>query len=534
MLKKLFFNKTSTIASAAIIVGSFSVLSRVVGFIRDRILAGAFGASDTLDIYFAAFRIPDLLFQMVIVGALSASFIPLFTRYYSKGKKDTAWEFTNNVLNATLLVFGAVILLAFFSANPLAALVAPGFDDAKQLLVADLSQVMFLAQFLLAASMVYGSVLQGTKRFLLYSSAPILYNFGIIAGILFFEPIFGIIGLAWGVVFGALLHALIQLIGVWSLGYRFRFFIQMNEDLRYMFKHALPRIAGLTVNQVNFIGMTMIATLLTAGSVTILQFAYTLNFFPVGVIAVSYAIVAFPTLCEQSGKMKAFVKTFSTAIRQMMLFIIPATVLFLLLRAQIVRVVFGAGQFDWIATIITADTLAFFIISLFAQSAVFLLIRAFFALDNTIFPFIVGIVTAAINLSLGYILSQTYGVIGLSISYSVASIVQMALLWVILRTKTGTLDELYILNSLAKLSLAGLLSAFAVQATKNIVVRYIELTTFLNVLAQLVIASSIGLAVYGIVAILLKSEEMEQFLNGMRRKLLKKAKAEETVLTDLS
>jgi putative peptidoglycan lipid II flippase len=532
MFKRILRGKSETIASAAVIVASFSILSRLVGFVRDRILAGMFGASDALDVYFAAFRIPDFFFQLVVVGALSASFIPLFTKYYGKKKNKKSWALTSNMLNMMAIVFGLITVVTIALAPFLAPVIAPGFDAAKQASVVDLTRIMLIAQLLLACSMVFGSVLQGAKHFVLYSLAPIFYNVGIITGAVVFVPMIGLTGLAWGVVFGAFLHLLIQAIGVFTLGYSYRPTLDFkNSDARYVFKHMGPRVLGLAVNQINFVVMTMIASLLAVGSVTMLQFAYNLNFFPIGVIGVSYAIAAFPSFCEQYNKRNktGFINMFSSTARQMLFFIVPATVIFILLRAQIVRVVLGAGQFDWDATITTADTLGFFAISFFAQAFVFILVRAYFAQSNTWTPFFVGVMSAFINIVAAWFLSKEYGVLGLGMAYSIAAFIQLVLLWLPLRRSLGGLDEARIARSFFVLGISGAACAGVVQAMKQVVVKFISLDTFFGVLSQGLIAGMLGLAVYALVAYLLKSEEMYEFLRGMKRRLFRKAKPEEAV-----
>ncbi|MBU1126296.1 MAG: murein biosynthesis integral membrane protein MurJ [Patescibacteria group bacterium] len=532
----LFKGKSNTIASAAVIVASFSILSRLVGFIRDRILAGTFGAGDNLDVYFAAFRIPDFLFQLIVVGALSASFIPLFTKYYSKDKENEAWQLTNNILNIIVVIFGVLVLLGILLAPYIAPAIAPGFDAEKQAAVGELSRIMFLAQLFLSVSMVYGSALQGARRFVLYSLAPIFYNIGIISGAVLLAPEMGVAGVAWGVVLGAVLHLFVQWFGVKTLGYKYKFLFNLkNKDVQYTFKHMLPRIMGLAVNQINFLAMTMIASALAIGSVTILQFAYNLNFFPVGVIAVSYAIAAFPSFCEYRNKddEAGFIKAFSSTVRQMFFFIVPATFVFILLRAQIVRVVLGAGMFDWEATKLTADTLGFFIISLFAQGLIFILARAYFAYSNTITPFLIGVGAAIVNIVVAILLSRNFGVLGLGIAYSISSLTQAILLWLLLRRKLGGLDEWHIFKSSSVLLVAGLLGAVVVQFMKGVVVEYITLNTFFAVFGQGLIAGTAGIFVYGLVAYLFKSEEMMEFLHGMKRRLFKKAETGETIITNI-
>ena len=215
----IFSQESKTIVSAATIVATFSLLSRVAGFIRDRILAGTFGAGQTLDAYYTAFLLPDFVFNLLVVGALSASFIPLFLTYIGKHPQfDRAWKLTNSVLNILALVFLIISVILFIFARPAANLIAPGFDHKAVELTASMMRVMFLASFLLALSIVFGSVLQALKKFFVYSLAPILYNVGIIIGALVFVPLLGAIGLAWGVVLGAILHLVTQCIAVYGTG----------------------------------------------------------------------------------------------------------------------------------------------------------------------------------------------------------------------------------------------------------------------------------------------------------------------------
>ncbi|KKW28956.1 MAG: putative peptidoglycan lipid II flippase MurJ [Candidatus Uhrbacteria bacterium GW2011_GWD2_52_7] len=531
MMKRLFASATTSVTSAAVIVGGFSLLSRLVGFFRDRILSGIFGKGDELDIYYAAFSIPDLLFQLLVIGALSASFIAIFTKYFEKDDAR-AWRFTNNVLNLLLVAFSVLTAIAILFANPLAQLIAPGFSPEKQQAVASMSRILFLGEFLFAISMVFGSVLQGARRFLLYSFAPIVNNVGIIIGAVFFVPHMGLMGLGWGSVLGAALHALVQAIGVFWLGYRYQFIMNWRDaDVVRTLKQMVPRVMGLAVNQVNYLAMTMVATLLATGSRTVLQFAYNLNFLPIGVVAVSYAVAAYPTLCIHEGNPKAFRETFSSTVRQVLLFMIPSTVLFLLLRAQIVRVVLGAGKFDWTATIETADTLAFFAMSFFAQAVVFILVRAFFAKEDTMTPFFAGLASALVNVGLAFLLSAQYGVAGLGIAFSISSIVQLAILWVLLHMKIGSLDEKRIIVTILKLSIAAMAGGVVTQWTKYELVKYVSLDTFVNVFLQGAVAGMAGILVYVVVAMLLKNDEMLDVVNGMRRKFLKAAKPEEPAQT---
>jgi putative peptidoglycan lipid II flippase len=292
---------------------------------------------------------------------------------------------------------------------------------------------------------------------------------------------------------------------------------------------------GIGIGQLNFLFMTIIATGLADGSVTILQFAYNLNFFPIGVIGVSYAIAAFPTFCEfvKNDESKKLRESFAATVRQVMFFIIPVTVVSLLLRAQIVRLVFGAKNFDWVATALTADTLAMFAVSFFAQCLVFLVVRVYFAYEDSWTPFLSGLIAVVLSCAGGYWLAPQYGVPGLAWAFSFASMVQLAMLWVLLKGRLGSLEEKSILKSTVILSLAGLASAAVIQAVKYTVVDYVQLDTFMNVLLQTVAAGGAGLFMYFATAFMLRSPEMMAFADGLRARFIKTSKPTETVQQEL-
>ncbi|MFH1433730.1 MAG: murein biosynthesis integral membrane protein MurJ [Candidatus Uhrbacteria bacterium] len=532
MILKLFNGQSKTIASAAAIVAFMSFVSRIVGLLRDRILAGEFGAGDMLDTYYAAFKVPDFIFAVLVTGAISASFIPLFTkRLVSFKGHQAAWKLTNNVVNMIGLAFIVIALVGVLFSGSLSQLVAPGFGPAKQEMVASFMRVMFLSNLVLGVSTVLSSVLQGLKRFFIYSLAPVMYNVGIIAGVIWFVDWFGPIGLAWGVVFGALLHLLTQLVGAMQAGYRYRWnFNLADKDTREIGKLMLPRALGLGIWQINFIIMTVIASTLAAGSVAIFQFAFNLEYFAIGIFGVSFAIAAFPDLSRfvESKSYDKFTETFSTTARQVLFFIVPASLLFLILRAQIVRVVLGAGNFSWEDTILTADVLAFFTLSFFAQALIFLLVRGYFAFHDTMTPLYTGIASALVNVFAALALTKEYGVVGLGMAYSLWAVVNMALLWIPLRTRVGSLGEGKILNSMLRITPAAVAAAIVMQAMKPVVVKFITLDTFWGVLTQGLIAGGLGLIVYALIAWLLRSPEMHELVAGLRLRLLKKAKPEES------
>lgn len=529
-----FVNKESkSIVGAAAIVGVLSFVSRIVGLIRDRILAGQFGAGDTLDVYYAAFKIPDFLFSLIVVGALSASFIPIFIHLQQKHfSHDDEWKFTNNILHVLGIVMVVVILVLFGFTDPISKLVAPGFPDAKQQMVAVFMRVMIFGQLLLTASMVFGSVLQSIKRFFLYSLAPIFYNIGIIVGAYFFVDWLGVIGLAWGVVFGASLHCLIQFVGVRNAGYSYKFICSLKDkDVLKFLRLTGPRLLGIATSQILFVILAILASTLAVGSVTVFQFAYNIQFFAVGIIGVSFAVAVFPTLSDHANNNNSteFVSTLSSTILQVLYLLIPLTILFLILRAQIVRVVVGAGAFDWAATIATANTLAFFAFTFIPQAFVFILARAYFALHDTVTPLVAAIIGAIFGIVSAYLFIAEFGVVGLGMAYSLASLVNATILWVSLRSRIGTLEELKIFLSFTKMLMAGSVCAVVMQALKPIAVSIISLDTFFGVLSQGLFAGGFGWVTYVVACRLLGIEEQRAILSSVRRKILKQTVQTETL-----
>lgn len=532
-LFRFMTHESRSLVGAATLVGSLSLVSRLIGFVRDRILLGHFGAGDVLDAYYAAFKVPDLLFSLLVVGSLSAGFIPFFTAHYNRTfQQGKAWDFLNNVLNIIAVSMLAISGVLFFFTPQIAELVAPGFDPVKQALVADYTRVMLLAQCLLAVSAMFGGALQSMKRFLLFSLAPIFYNVGIIAGAVWLTPWLGNIGLAWGVVLGAFLHLCVQLYGVLHAGYRYAWRFDVNDaETRGMVKLTGPRIVGIGVTQLNFVLLTILASTLTAGSVTIFQVAYNIQFFPVGIIGIAYAIAVFPTLVDHAERrdMSSFVSSFSDAARQVLFFMVPMTVVFLALRAQVVRVVAGAGAFDWEATILTADTLAFFTLSFAAQSLNALLARAFYALHDTMTPLVAGLVAELMAFVSALAFIGPFGVRGLGMAFTLSAFVNTVLLWVPLRKQTTSLDELHIVRSLFKITVAGLACLLVTQTLKPLFVSVFSLNTFIGVLFQGLFAGGFGLLAYVGVVHVLKSEEWISVRDGITRRFFKKAQPEEAI-----
>ncbi|MFH1427193.1 MAG: murein biosynthesis integral membrane protein MurJ [Patescibacteria group bacterium] len=538
MIKRLLNGQINSITMAAALVAMSSLVSRVLGVFRDRILAGEFGASESLDVYYAAFRIPDLIFNLLVLGALSAGFVPIFTHLlkspatkvknvFSKEKYKEAWALANSVLNILLILLFVFCGLGIIFAPWLMKIIAPGFSVELQAQTVYLTRIMFLSPLFLGISSIFGGILQSFKRFFVYSLAPIMYNIGIIIGALYFVPVIGLAGLAWGVVLGAVLHMLVQLPLTIRLGWRHSLRTNLkNKEIKKIGFMMVPRTMSLAISQINLLVITVIASTLAAGSLTVFNFANNLQSFPIGIFGISFAVAAFPTLSAIAFNKKELIKNFSLTFRNILFFIIPATVLLITLRAQIIRVILGTGQFDWQDTILTLDTLGFFAISLFAQATIPLLVRIFYARHNSRTPFYIGLSSAILNVILSLWLVRLLGVAGLALAFSISSIFNFILLWLVLRIEVGQMDENKILISTIKFSAAAMATGITVQGMKLAVWPFVDMTKFWGVLAQGLVAGMFGVAIYLAVCLLLKSEELDNFWQAIKCRCFKAKKVE--------
>ncbi|HFC36071.1 MAG TPA: murein biosynthesis integral membrane protein MurJ [Candidatus Moranbacteria bacterium] len=518
---------TETVAGAALIVSVAGILSRLLGLARDRILASQFGAGNTLDVYYAAFSVPNLVYNLLIVGALSAAFIPVFTGLIVKKKKRQAWRLASGLLT---LQVSAVVIISFFLmmfAPQIMKFVTPGFSDEKMRAVVFLTRIMFLSPLLLGASAIFGGMLVSFKRFLIYSLAPIAYNLGIIVGAVLFVKFWGIAGLAWGVVLGASLHLLLQFLAVKSLGFSFQFQhlrnIVFDKQIRRIIYLMIPRSLAIGVNQINLLVITIFASLLASGSLAVFNFANNLQSVPLGIFGISFALAAFPKLSSLAAKgdMKKFQYVFARTFKRILFFVIPASVIIFSLRAEIVRAVLGAGKFDWQDTRATLLVLGILSVSLFAQSTVPLLARAFYALENTKIPLYVSLFSETVNILTIILLIDRFQVLGLAIAFSLTALVNMTLLFVLLNRrffKNG--QNVQIFGSVFKMIISATLTMLAIYFTRHFLSNFISLKTLAEVLLQLFLSIGIGAVVYLIACHWLKVEEFYDFKKSILIRVL--------------
>lgn len=512
-----------SVTAGALIIAVGFVLSKVVGLVRTSVLLARFGAGDATDVYLAAFKVPDLIFNILVLGALSAAFIPVFLQYWNHGDEQPgAWQLASGLMVVLVLTIGGLAAVAAAFAPQLVPLIAPGFDAAKQSATVGLTRIMLLATVLFAFSNVLSGILTALRRFLAYSLAPLFYNVGIIFGIVVLEPVLGIAGLAWGVVLGAALHLLIQLPAVIRAGFRFRpRGLFGHTGVRKILKLMAPRTLGLAVSQVEQTVSVIIASTLAVGSVTVLAAANDLQTFSINVVGVSMAISVFPLFSQAfiEKDTRKFAEHFSRSVRRILLLIVPISVLLLLLRAHIVRVIFGFGQFDWEDTILTAQALGIFALSLFAQSLIPVLARSFYALQDTFTPVKVSVVSVVVNISLAIVFSRLWGVLGIAFAFSIANLLQMSLLYAILRIRVGDLDDAYVLRSTSRVLFASAGLAAVVWLMLRVLVAGVDQATRIGLFLQAGVAGILGIIVYVGLILLFAPDEATMVRNWLKRLL---------------
>ena len=528
---------------AAYLLAGFALGSQLLALVRDRLLAGEFGAGHTLDLYYAAFRIPDFLFATVASLLSLYALLPVLSKLQ---QRDGLLAIS--FLRATLLAFfvgmAAIATLLFFAAPWLVSFIAPGIatDAASHEQLALLVRILLLQPIFLGASNIVAALTQLRNRFFLYALSPLLYNLGIIAGILWLYPVMGVAGLGWGVVAGALMHLLLQ--------FPF-FFMEKSKRLPQgefwpafieVLKLSVPRTLALASGQFALLALVALASLFATGSIAIFMFAWNLQSVPLAIIGVSYSVAAFPTLARfhAAGNRAEFIRHIEEALRHMLFWSIPAIVLTVVLRAQIVRVILGSGEFDWSATRLTAAALALFITSLAAQSITLLIARGYYAAGKTRTPLLLGLLALVVTVSSAGLFVFLFhasqdlrffveallrvsdiggtSVLMLAFGYTLGAVVQCVAGMICFAKDFGVsyarLKKL-VFQSLSSSIIGGALAYIALALAGNV----FDINTVVGIVAQGAIGGIAGaLAILGML-FLLKNEEFSEAMAAFRKRL---------------
>ncbi len=552
----LFGKEIIGLHEAAYLLAIATILSQVLALGRDKLLAYTFGAGHVLDIYYASFRIPDMIYATLASMVAASILVPFFIKKSSEKKAEAAGVnggekyFIDHVFSAFFFAIIVVSGIIWILMPYLVPHLFPGFAHSESLpTLITASRIMLLSPILLGISNFLASITQMYNRFLIYAISPLLYNVGIIIGILVLYPLFGIYGLTAGVILGACMHMALQVPFVVSKGLfpKLRFKIDMKE-IREVVTVSLPRTITLSSTQISTFFLVALATLMGEGAVSIFNFSFNLQSVPLAIIGVSYSSAAFPALAKlfESGDIKKYVSHMAMSARHILFWSLPITIMFIVLRAQIVRVILGAGRFDWADTRLTAAMLALFTISVAGQSLILLFVRAYYAEGKTTRPLLVNIVSAVVIIILAYVLRGVFvsyptfayfiealfkvtGISGsiilvLALAYSIGVLLNTFLHWLMFHRDYGGFSGNFtpvVFKTFFQSFSASIIGGYVAFLFLHVFGGFFDMHKIFGVFLQGFCAGVCGLLVWAIILKLLKSEELHDVWTTLHHKIWK-------------
>lgn len=503
------------LVTASVVLTVAALASRLLGWVRLLVIGSQFGASRELDAYFAAFRIPDAIFQLVVAGALSAALIPVFQSYRARGEDAEAWRLASSIINLVVIALAGLSLLMAIFAPLVVPIVAPGFDAPTTELTVRMTRIMLLSPVLIGMGAVVTGILNSYQQFAVPAVAPLLYNLAIIAAAIFLAPMMGVEGLAVGVAIGSLAHLAVQLPALARVGQRYDLTIGLGHPgVRKVAWLMGPRMLGLAAGQLNFLVSTILASGLPEGSLTVYNYAFQLSQIPVGVIGVSIAVALFPTLSHDAalGHVSRIRAQVSSAVRILIFVAAPLTAMLIVLREPITAVFYQYGAFSPDAAARTARTLAFFALGLGGHIVVHVLTRAFYAMQDTRTPVRWAVIAVAINVPLMAALSGPMGIEGLALALSISAVIEvLGLLWSLHR-RIESIDAAAIARSGARATVGALAAALVMLGGLRLVEAGAGalLDNVVGRVLVVLVLAAIGAAIHALVTGALGSPELRQ------------------------
>jgi putative peptidoglycan lipid II flippase len=511
-------NARQTVGNAALIISGAYLLSRLLGLLRTRLLVAHFGISPDVSAYYAAFRLPDLLFALLVSGAFAVAFIPVLAAKLEKDQQEDAWRVASTLLN--LLVIGTVAggALIIIFAGPLVSILTPGFDQHTHDVTVHLTRIMAVTPVLFAISTVLGSIQQAFNRFLIFSLAGVLYNVGIIVGIVAFAPHLGVYGVAWGVVLGVISQALLQWLGLYGLGFKYRPVINLKLDgVVTTLKLMVPRGIDQGLDQINYTVETIIGSTVSASAIAQFSLANDLKNVPLVLIGTSISTAVFPRLAARAaaGAHERLTETYVSTARVILFLAIPSALFAFVTRGYIVRLLIGFGNQD------TANTLGAFAGTIVFTSLFMLVSRMFFAMQDTKTPLFLSLLCIPSNVLLSIILAHSYGVVGLALAASIVAVLETITLAAILHRR-GDFGERRIIRGAIPMVIAGVIMASIVYLfIRHFMPLYASDTGFLTLTPQFVVILVIGILSYLIPCWLMHLSEAKSVVGRLRDLMVK-------------
>lgn len=544
--KKIINSQQNTVLSAATLIMVMIAVSMVLGLVRQRVLASFFDP-DSLSLFFAAFRLPDAIFQVLVFGTFSSAFIPVFTKTLKEGEAK-AWLLAGKVVSIGLAIFLVAVAVIGIFAVQIYSVIAPGYGPSGSLEIAFLARILFAAQGFFVVSYVLTGVLESSRRFLVPALAPIFYNLGIIAGTILLTPRFGLTAPAIGVVIGAFAHFIIQFPLSRKLGFRFTWDFKPDDGVKQIGKLALPRVVDLAFDQIGKSAELFLSSIISQASYTYYTFANSLQLLPVTLFGTSLAKAVLPMLSNADGDKKEFRRILLVAIYQAIFFTLPLAAALIALRIPIVRLVYGTKIFDWNSTVQTGTILSVFAVSIVSQTLMSILARSFFALHDTVTPVKVSFIGLTILVIGDFVLVKGFHleVWALAASFAASTLVESIILLILIHKRIGEIVNLTFISHLLKILATTVISGSAmyfmlkifdksvwvkrlsflggIDATRTFPFEKFVLDTRYtgNVIILTGVTFLVGLIIYTLLSLLFRVDEAKYFLRVAKRIIVKR------------
>lgn len=516
----LMFQRQTTILSAAGVLMVMAIGGALVGLIKLHFSTGLLNTAtaDALDAYQLSFLIPDFIFNILIIGALNAAFIPVFGQMVHKQQVTESWKTLSSMINGVMLLFGLLAIVTLLVADHVLPFVAPGFTSEQLAIAGRLTKLLMISPILLGVSAFATGAIQVHHRFFIPALAPILYNLGAIFGILVLYPRYGVDGLAYGILIGSVLHLLIQLPMLYMLGYRYQFFMDWaSSSVRKITFLTIPRSVGLGVDRLEVLVTSMLLTTLSGGGLYLFTRVQTLITFPISFFGVSIAQAALPTLTKEAVQnIDEFRQTLLVTFHQILYLVVPVTVLMVVLKLPVIRIV---GNLDeWVLTLEAAQVLMWLAPAILAQSAIHLWARASYALEDTVAPLLSGSIGVIVTVAISFLLLEPYGMRGVALGMVVGGVLNAGLLihFVHRRIRGFTFGNFVL--PIIRIAMSGLIMAIAVYLpVKPMEAALFDTSRTSDLIMLSILVTGFGSSLYLFISWILGSDEITMFIKMAHR-----------------